>query len=52
MRVDRRWRSAHLQCCRCLDTWFSDAKVCPRCSARGRSYDWLSDRFAGFPTHD
>ena len=52
MRVDRRWRSTRLQCCRCLDIWFSAATMCSRCGARGRPYDWSADRFAGFPTHD
>ncbi|WP_300007230.1 hypothetical protein [Pseudonocardia sp.] len=52
MRVDRRWRRSHLQCCRCLDTWHGYAKICERCGGRGRDYDWLAARFAGFPTHD
>ena len=52
MRVDRRWRRSHLQCCRCLDTWHGRAKICQRCGGRGNSYDWLAVRYAGFPTHD
>ncbi len=52
MRVDRRWRRSHLQCCRCLDTWFGHAKICERCGGRGSTYDWLAVRYAGFPTHD
>lgn len=51
-RVDEHWRSAHLQCCRCLRTWHSRAKICDRCGGRGNGYDWLAVRFAGFPTHD
>jgi ribosomal protein L37E len=52
MRVDRRWRRSHLQCCRCLDTWHGRAKICARCGGRGNAYDWLAVRYAGFPSHD
>lgn len=52
VQVDRRWRTAHLQCCRCLEVWFSREKMCHRCGARGKDYDWLAVKFAGFPTHD
>jgi hypothetical protein len=51
-RVDVRWRAQHLQCCRCATRWFGRRKMCERCGARGNSYDWLTVRFAGFPTHD
>ena len=50
--VDRRWRGAHLQCCRCLEVWFGREKMCFRCGARGQSYDWKARKYAGFPTHD
>lgn len=52
LKVDRRWRGAHLQCCRCLEVWFSREKMCHRCGARGQDYDWLARKYAGFPTHD
>jgi len=52
MRVDQHWRSSHLQCCRCRRTWFGRDKMCDRGGARGRDYDWLAVKFAGFPTHD
>lgn len=51
-RVDQRWRRAHLQCCRCLRTWYGHAKICESCGARGHEYDWLALKYAGFPTHD
>ena len=50
--VDRRWRATHLQCCRCLEVWFSREKTCSRCNARGHTYDWAARMYAGFPTHD
>ena len=52
LKVDRRWRGAHLQCCRCLEVWFGLEKMCFRCGARGQSYDWKARKYAGFPTHD
>jgi hypothetical protein len=52
VKVDRQWRAEHLQCCRCLQVWFSRDKMCFRCGARGKTYDWLAVKFAGFPTHD
>jgi ribosomal protein L37E len=52
VKVDRQWRREHLQCCRCLQTWFGRDKMCSRCGARGKTYDWLAAKFAGFPTHD
>jgi len=52
VRVDRRWRSAHLQCCRCLEVWFGQDKMCSRCGARGQEYDRMARKVAGFPTHD
>lgn len=52
IKVDQRWRKAHLQCCRCLEVWFSREKVCPGCGTTGKEYDWAARKFAGFPTHD
>ena len=52
VKVDRQWRREHLQCCRCLQVWFSRDKMCLRCGARGKPYDWLAHKYAGFPTHD
>jgi hypothetical protein len=52
VKVDRQWRREHLQCCRCLQTWFGRDKMCSRCGARGKTYDYLAAKFAGFPTHD
>ncbi len=51
-RIDRRWRPRHQQCCRCQDAWFGEGKLCDRCGARGHDYDWLAEKYAGFPTHD
>jgi hypothetical protein len=50
-KVDRRWRREHLQCCRCLEVWFSRDKLC-RCGGSGNPYNWLVRKYAGFPTHD
>lgn len=50
-KVDRRWRREHLQCCRCLEVWFSRETHC-RCGGTGHPYDWLARKYAGFPTHD
>lgn len=50
-KVDRRWRREHLQCCRCLEVWFSRETLC-RCGGTGHPYDWLARKYAGFPTHD
>lgn len=52
VKVDRQWRREHLQCCRCQQTWFGRDKMCARCGARGKPYDYLAAKFAGFPTHD
>jgi hypothetical protein len=52
VKVDRQWRREHLQCCRCLQVWFSRDKLCLRCGARGKPYDWLARQYAGFPSHD
>jgi hypothetical protein len=49
--VDRRWRRAHLQCCRCLAMWFSRETLC-RCGGIGHPYDRLARKHPGFPTHD
>lgn len=37
LRVDQSWTRQVRQCCRCLHTWSSVDKMCPRCvTARGR----------------
>ena len=52
VKVDRQWRREHLQCCHCLQTWFGREKMCSRCGARGKPYDWPAVTSAGVPTHD
>ncbi len=49
LKVDRRWRAATLQCCRCLHTWTGLEKMCELCGARGQGF---IDRPDARPTHD